>query len=198
MRRTLDDPRARRDRAESCLTSRRTPWRRTLGAVVLTALACGSAAADPKDSDRRDLVAREPAEDGSVSASVDRERPPRPDRPPTARITGFVPFRNDIDGSRSPGGGLDRWRPWSAGVAIALATCGAIAMVSRRRGPRLTPVELQVVGRASLTPKHGVYVLRVGRRVLVVGAGPQGPPSLITELDESAVVPPPPEPEATS
>ncbi|MHB1562341.1 MAG: flagellar biosynthetic protein FliO, partial [Isosphaeraceae bacterium] len=127
-----------------------------------------------------------------------RESPARPDRPLTARIAGFGPFRADINESRSTNGSLDRWRPWSAGVAIALATCGAIALASRRRGTRTAPVELQVVGRASLTPKHGVYVVRVGRRVLVVGAGPQGPPSLLTELDEAAAVAPSPEPEATS
>jgi hypothetical protein len=36
----------------------------------------------------------------------------------------------------------------------------------------------------SLSPKHTVYLLRVGRRVLLVGAGPQGAPALISELDD--------------
>ncbi len=159
--------------------------------MVLTALACGPATASPADGDRR-----EPR--GGSPPAVERETATRPDRPPTARIAGFGPFRDEINESRSTNGSLDRWRPWSAGVAIALATCGAIALASRRRSPRSAPVELQVVGRASLTPKHGVYVLRVGRRVLVVGAGPQGPPSLITELDEAAAVAPSPGPETTS
>lgn len=194
MRRAFDDPQARRDRAVRRPANWPTPWRRALGAVVLTAIVSGTAAAAPEDRDRPIPASREPRENDSATVSAD----PRPDRPPTARITGFVPFRNDLDGSRSPGVGLDCWRPWSAGVAIALATCGAIALASRRRGPRYAPVELQIVGRASLTPKHGVYVVRVGRRVLVVGAGPQGPPSLITELDEAAAVPSPLQPEATS
>ena len=43
---------------------------------------------------------------------------------------------------------------------------------------------MQVVGRVSLSPKHTVHMLRVGRRVLVVGVGPQGAPALISELDE--------------
>ena len=43
---------------------------------------------------------------------------------------------------------------------------------------------MQVVGRVSLSPKHSVYLLRIGRRVLLVGAGPQGAPSLIAELDD--------------
>jgi len=47
-----------------------------------------------------------------------------------------------------------------------------------------------VVSRTSLSPKHSVYVLRIGRRVLLVGTGPQGAPSLITELDELAEIEP--------
>ncbi len=50
----------------------------------------------------------------------------------------------------------------------------------------------------SLSPKHAVYLLRVGRRVLVVGAGPQGPPALITELDDVPQDPPAQQPEAGS
>lgn len=190
MRRAFNDPRACRGRAKRLPASWRMPWQRAIDALVLTVIACGSAAASPADGGR-------PEPGGGSPPAVERESPARPDRPPTARITGFGPFRADINESRSTIGSLDRWRPWSAGVAIALATCGAIALASRRRSPRSAPVELQVVGRASLTPKHGVYVLRVGRRVLVVGAGPQGPPSLITELDEAAVAPSP-GPETTS
>jgi hypothetical protein len=44
----------------------------------------------------------------------------------------------------------------------------------------------------SLSPKHSVYLLRVGRRVLLVGAGPQGPPALISELDDLTEIPPDP------
>ena len=59
---------------------------------------------------------------------------------------------------------------------------------SRRRGPRFSPQGpagvIRVVSRVSLSPKHSVYLLRVGRRVLLVGAGPQGAPSLISELDD--------------
>ncbi len=45
----------------------------------------------------------------------------------------------------------------------------------------------------SLSPKHSVYLLRVGRRVLVVGAGPQGPPALIAELADEPQEPPAPQ-----
>ena len=71
-----------------------------------------------------------------------------------------------------------------AGIALVLAVFGGIAAVARRFVPRPTTGSVNVVGRISLSPKHSVYLLRVGRRMLLVGAGPQGPPSLITELDE--------------
>ena len=60
---------------------------------------------------------------------------------------------------------------------------------NRRRQPSVScpsrqGVGMQVVGRVSLSTRHTVYMLRVGRRVLLVGAGPQGSPSLISELDD--------------
>ena len=76
--------------------------------------------------------------------------------------------------------------------ALVLAACGGIAVATRRLGPRAAPAAVQVVGRVSLSPKHSVYLLRVGRRVLVVGAGPQGPPALITELEDVPQEPPTP------
>ena len=69
-------------------------------------------------------------------------------------------------------------------LALALAVCGGIAVAARRLGPRAGSGAVQVVGRVSLSPKHSVYLLKVGGRVLVLGAGPQGPPSLIAELEE--------------
>lgn len=82
--------------------------------------------------------------------------------------------------NRRPDGG------WStlAFVALTLAACGAIAIASRRAGHRGASGAMQVVGRVGLSPRHSVYLLRIGRRVLVVGAGPQGPPSLIAEMDD--------------
>lgn len=75
--------------------------------------------------------------------------------------------------------------------ALVLAVCGGFAVAVRRLGPRAAAGAVQVVGRVSLSPKHSVYLLRVGQRVLVVGAGPQGPPALITELEGLPQEPPP-------
>jgi hypothetical protein len=43
---------------------------------------------------------------------------------------------------------------------------------------------LRVVGRTSLSPRHTVHLLSVGARVLIVGTGPQGAPSLLGELTD--------------
>ena len=50
---------------------------------------------------------------------------------------------------------------------------------------------MRVVGRTSLSPKHTVYLLDVGGRVLILGAGPQGAPTLLGELDRRRALAPP-------
>ena len=59
---------------------------------------------------------------------------------------------------------------------------------SRGRGPAVLASRQSrgsaSVSRVSLSPKHSVYLLRAGRRLLLVGAGPQGAPALISELDD--------------
>jgi flagellar biogenesis protein FliO len=71
-----------------------------------------------------------------------------------------------------------------AGIAILLALGGGIAAAARRFAPGNGAGALQVISRVGLSPKHTVYLLRAGDRVLLVGTGPQGAPSLISELDE--------------
>jgi hypothetical protein len=95
-------------------------------------------------------------------------------------------------------GGSDPWSLAMVGITLTLAVCGGIIAVGRRFLPQGTGAAMQVVGRVSLSPKHSVYMLRVGRRVLLVGAGPQGAPALISELDELAEIEPdPPQGEET-
>jgi flagellar biogenesis protein FliO len=84
--------------------------------------------------------------------------------------------------------GSGGWWFGPAGIALALAVCGAISLGARRAG--LWPqaqgaTALRVVGRTSLSPRHTVHLLSVGRRVLIVGTGPQGAPSLLGELTDS-------------
>ena len=131
-------------------------------------------------------------------APVLSARPVRADRvPPTTAIAapapdpdppGRHPFRpreasvRRTEVSEGAGG----WWLGTAGIALALALFGGISLASRRYGPQREGGPLRVVGRTSLSPKQTVYLLRVGDRVLLIGAGPQGPPSLLGELTDPA------------
>ena len=81
-------------------------------------------------------------------------------------------------------GGTDPWTMATIGITLVLAVCGGLIAASGKLRTQRAPAGMQVVGRVSLSPKHTVHMLRVGRRVLVVGVGPQGAPALISELDE--------------
>jgi hypothetical protein len=80
-----------------------------------------------------------------------------------------------------------RWWLVVAGTAVVCATCGWLSLASKRGrlGLARTRPALEVVGRASLSPRHSVYLLRAGERVLIVGAGAQGPPALLGEITDS-------------
>jgi flagellar biogenesis protein FliO len=60
---------------------------------------------------------------------------------------------------------------------------------------------LEVLGRASLSPRQAVTLVRVGDRVLILGTGPQGAPTHLGEVTDPAELarilprrPPRPEP----
>ena len=89
-------------------------------------------------------------------------------------------------------GGTDRWYLGMAGITLALAVSGGIVAAARRFLPSSAAGGMEVISRVSLSPKHTVYLLRLGRRVLVVGTGPQGAPSLISELDDLPEIEPDP------
>jgi Flagellar biosynthesis protein, FliO len=85
-------------------------------------------------------------------------------------------------------GGSDTWSLAMIGITLALAVCGGIIAAGRRFLPQGAGGGVKVIGRVSLSPKHSVYLLEVGRRRLLVGAGPQGAPALISELDDFAEI----------
>lgn len=121
---------------------------------------------------------------GAPPARADDAAGPRPFPPrgaggPGAR-PGGAPARAE--------GGTGGWWLGTAGVALALAACGWAGVAARRYAPqaRTGPSPLRVVGRTSLSPRHSVYLLDAGGRVLIVGTGPQGAPSLLGELTEPA------------
>jgi flagellar biogenesis protein FliO len=78
------------------------------------------------------------------------------------------------------------WWIGTTGIAIVLAVLGVISLVSKRWRvlPRGNNGPLQVVGRTHLSPRQCVYLLRAGDRVLIVGAGTQGAPTLLGELTD--------------
>ena len=92
--------------------------------------------------------------------------------------------------ARAPGSGS--WWVGTAGVALALAACGWGSVAARKYLPKAGfglalgqgASPLRVVGRTSLSPRHSVYLLDTGGRVLIVGTGPQGAPTLLGELTE--------------
>jgi flagellar protein FliO/FliZ len=96
---------------------------------------------------------------------------------PTARA------RGGRGGAETPGGSGGWWLG-TAGVALALALFGGISLASRRLPARADAGPLQVVGRVSLSARHSAILLRAGDRVLIVGAGTQGPPALLGELTD--------------
>jgi flagellar biogenesis protein FliO len=86
------------------------------------------------------------------------------------------------------------WWLGTTGIVLALAAFGAISVAARRgwRWPQAQASGMfRVVGRTSLSPRHAVYLLRVGDRVLIVGTGPQSAPSLLGELTDRDEFEPP-------
>jgi hypothetical protein len=140
---------------------------RALAALALAALSSSIFVASAADADRS-------LEQASL-APISPKQTANEARP--AWLTPGTPF--------APAGGSDpRWLA-TAGLALVLLICGGVGALARRYSPRTAIGGMKVIGRVSLTPKHAVCMVRVGRRVLVVGTGPQGSPSLISEFDES-------------
>ena len=124
--------------------------------------------------------------------------------PPTVALSGperrpFAPrgpARRGGDGRAEDAGG---WWLGTAGITLALAVGGAVCMASRRYLPQPAATSgpaLRVVGRTRLSPKQTVYLLQAGARVLVVGTGGQGAPTLLGEWTEPPADAPRPEGEA--
>jgi flagellar protein FliO/FliZ len=100
------------------------------------------------------------------------------------------PHKIDRKASQAPTSS-SAWWSGTVGIALALAAFGGITVAARRL--RLLPARpeagmLRVVGRTSLSPKHNVYLLQAGDRVLIVGTGPQGSPTLLGEMPPEAAV----------
>jgi flagellar biogenesis protein FliO len=155
--------------------------------VLVTTRARADAAAAPAAVENGRRSASAGASDDPALSAPRGESEPREDAPHASRA---AMFRRLTNGARP--GGSGSWSLVMIGITLALAVCGGIIASGRRFLPQRAGVNMEVVGRVSLSPKHAVYLLRVGRRVLLVGAGTQGSPSLITELDDLGEIDPEP------
>lgn len=118
---------------------------------------------------------------GSAAMAQDAARALVPVPPPSlqaARLSSAAGSPG-VTTSRPYSGG---WWMGSTGLALVLAICGAICLAARKYRPGDAAVPLRVVGRVSLASRHSIFMVRVGRRVLLVGTGSQGAPSLLGEL----------------
>jgi flagellar protein FliO/FliZ len=112
-------------------------------------------------------------------------------KPPTAALGSapvesrlVVPKRSaGLNGSAAGSGG---WWLGTAGIAGALAIFGGASLASKRFLPARDSGPIRVVGRTALSPRHSVYLLRVGDRVLILGTGPQGAPANLGEVTDPA------------
>ena len=96
--------------------------------------------------------------------------------------------REDARGATKAGGSGGFWIG-TVGIGLALAAFGGLSLAAKRLRPGgADSASLRVVGRASLSPKHAVYLLRAGDRVLIVGTGNGGPPSLLGEMTDDATL----------
>ncbi len=77
-------------------------------------------------------------------------------------------------------------RDGRCGQAALAALVGWVSVASKRYLPKASAgsVDLRVLSRTSLSPKQSVYLVKVGDRVLIIGGGGQGAPSLLGELND--------------
>jgi flagellar protein FliO/FliZ len=114
----------------------------------------------------------------------------RADRPtPTTALTAPRPFpsrESSLAARSSTAEGRSGWWLGTAGVAFALALVGWGSIASKHYLPKASAgsVDLRVISRTSLSPKQSVYLVKVGDRVLIIGGGGQGAPSLLGEVSD--------------
>jgi flagellar biogenesis protein FliO len=127
--------------------------------------------------------------DASVTREVEKTALAVPTGVPVPRPSGhrFWPGLNPTTASEATGPapattGASGWWVSSAGIALVLAICGVVCLVAKKHWPRESVGLLQVIGRVSLSPRQSIVLVRAGKRVLLIGTGTSGAPSLLGEL----------------
>ncbi|WP_074311180.1 FliO/MopB family protein [Singulisphaera sp. GP187] len=144
------------------------------GAIVVLGPLASAFLCSPTRADHvPPTAAIRPASSSTTTSAASSDRQPFAPRGATSRR-----------GAKGPEGSSGWWLG-TGGIALALALCGGISVASKRYLPaRNGTGSMRVVGRTVLSPKHSVYLLEVGHRVLIVGTGGQGAPSLLGELTD--------------
>lgn len=108
----------------------------------------------------------------------------RPDPPMNSQKLMIPPPSAKHEGGSGLGSPSTGWWAGTAGMALALATFGGVSLAMKRWGVSGAHEAglLRVVGRTSLSPRHAIYIVKVDNRTLLIGTGPQGPPSLLGEV----------------
>jgi flagellar biogenesis protein FliO len=123
------------------------------------------------------------AADGDGQAASPSQEPLRVPRPSGHRSQLGSVVSSPESVPRGPGS--SGWWLGSAGITLVLAICGAICVAARKYWPQESAGALRVVGRVSLSSRHSIFLVRAGERVLLIGTGSQGAPSLLGELTEA-------------
>jgi flagellar biogenesis protein FliO len=86
----------------------------------------------------------------------------------------------------------DLLRTLLALLAVCVLGFFGLRWLARRGfgGSRGPSSAVQVLARIPLDARKSLYLVRAGKRVLLIGTGDAGPPALIAELDPSSVEPP--------
>ncbi len=91
----------------------------------------------------------------------------------------------------SPGNEYEGWWRTIGALALVVALIFAVRLAMRRLGPSGAATRgadvVRVVWRKNLTPRHQLFLLRMGGRVLLVGAGPGGMDVLMQTSDEQEI-----------
>jgi flagellar biogenesis protein FliO len=131
---------------------------------------------------------------GAESSGAGDSEPVRVPPPSGRLLRGMTGAGSPDAGARSSAQG--GWWMGSAGIALALAATGALCTLARKRWPSDSSKLLRVIGKVSLSPRHSICLVQAGQRVLLIGTGAGGAPSLLGELSAAELAPTPGEPRA--